>query len=840
MVWSKLQVTGTIPPRLNGPSLQYYSGSIYLLGGEVSSATLSSIRYFDDCYLLDLTTLAWSMLTLSAKYTSRYFTGSAILGTYLYMLHGWSNLLNADVADIFFLDLSDPRQWSPLDTSNTCTPMDSYAYSQISDSVYLFGGYMESSNINSLLLFSNNSCSTLSANYLSPAARMYQSMAVINGDLYIYGGTGVSGPLDDMWSYSETGGWTTLKVVGDSPGARSSHGCGAEGNVMIVWGGLSDSGYLNDMYMYELLSDTWQLISPDGTLPSPRAGSCVVLRLPYVFIFGGTTTAGLSGELWQYSTATNEYSLLFTETGKEMNAPSPSKHPVCDFINDQFVVMFGTGDSETPFESVYAFDFTKNNWEVLFYAEFSLMSRSLAMIAYIDGSVLVIAGEAWATDPYTDAFLIDISSGNSTYLASLPFYYYGGSFSVVKNKIYLLGGGSMIGNTMRVSIPTPNFIEISIPDLGSPILQICSIGSYGTGADCSLCPAGSYAESPGLEACMACPAGTYNNVAGANSARQCYPCAQGTFSSTAGATFCFDCPEYVFCPVGSIGFTYTQPTSISSSTQPASYIVASGVNSQQIAVFSAIPSCFFVFLLLFVLVPKVQDFTAKLDLFKNGHNYTLYKPMVMDKTILGGLFSVMFLLVAIIMITSSALSYQNDNIEETKALMPVVILEQLGTQILADITIKLTLYSYGGVCSGQCSPGGLFNITPSNVIYWTYQTSCQLNKGNCEIYISCNSCNLQNGAAITYDLQEKSSYCSAIEIGINSTSSIPGQYSSISDNVVASSNKVFRGFTASYFNLMMTPSLFITGTTSWTSPQTGYHISIDTNPIAGSELDVYE
>ena len=840
MVWSKLKVSGKIPPQLNGPTLQYSSGSIYLLGGEVSSATDPSIRFFDDCYILDLSTLTWSMLTPATKYTSRYFTGSALIDNHLYMLYGWSNLLNADVSDIYFLDLAKPTNWYPLDTYGACTPMDSYGFSQVNSTVYLFGGYQDSSNINTLQVFANSSCTVLSESYLSPEARMYHSMAVINGDLYVYGGVGVSGTLDDMWSYSEAGGWTSLKVTGDSPGARSSQGCGAEGNVMIIWGGINESGYLNDMYMYELLSDTWQLISPSGTSPSPRAGSCLVVLLPYVFIFGGITTAGLSGELWQYSTATNEYTLLFTESTQQVNAPSPCKYPICDFINNKFVVMFGTGDSETPFESVYSYDFTINTWDVLFNAPFSLMSRSLAMISYINGYILVMAGEAWATDPYTDAFIIDLSTGISTYLVSLPFYYYGGAFSLVKNKIYLLGGGSMIGNTMRVSIPTPNFILISLTDLYSDALEICSTGSYGTGADCTLCPAGSYAESPGLSACISCAAGTYNNMAGANSARQCYPCVQGTFSSQIGANYCFDCPDYEFCPVGSTSFTQAPILMGTASSQPANYIVSSGISSEQIVVFAAIPSCFLIFLLVFTLVPKVQHITVKLDLFKTDHNYTLNEALVMDKTILGGLFSIMFMLVALIMISSSILDYENNNIEETKALMPVVILEQLGTQIIAEITVQLTLFSYGGLCTDQCLPGGLFNITLSKVLYWSYQTTCKLVNGNCVIYISCNNCNLQTGAVINYDLQEKSSFCSAIGVSINSTSSIPQQYSSISDMVAASSNKVFRGFNPTDFNLMMTPSLFITDTTNWNSPQTGYHISIDTNPVPGSQLDIYE
>lgn len=833
-----MNTTGETPPKLNGPTLQYFSGSIYVVGGEVSSATDGSIRYFNDCYMLNLTTLEWSKIQVSQKYTSRYFTGSGISDSKLILLYGWSNSLNDDENSIFSLDLLNPTTWEQVAVDSTCFPIDSFSYATASNKLFMFGGYNQGEYLNSLIQYYNGSCTIISDNYVTPTARMYHSMVVINGNIYVFGGESVDGFLSDMWKFTESIGWESLKIIGDSPGSRSGHAYGADGDIMVIWGGLSTSGYINSMYTYGAISGTWSLINPTGVLPSPRAGSCLVVNLPLIYIYGGITNSGLVNELWEYSTATNKYTLLYD--GGSNNAPYPSKYPICTDIDQKLIVMFGTGDSETPFESVHAYDFSTNSWQPLFTDEFSVLSRSLAINVYLGGDVLVMGGEAWSTDAYIDAYVLNLTTGARTYVASLPFYYYGGTFATINNNIYIYGGGSMIGNTMRISIPTPNLILVNLSDFSSLVPSICSAGSEGSDENCSLCPAGSYSESQGNAECDKCPAGTYNSISGANSERQCYPCVAGTFSSTIGATYCLQCPNGKYCPVGSTYYSGTPLEIMASSSQPSNYVVDTSISLQEIAIFAALPMWFLVFMIIYLLLPKLQNIVVKLDLFKTSHNYALIIPMVMTKTKCGGVFSLLFILAAILMISLSTIQYDQKNIEESKALIPLVILSQIEENISADLGVYLTLYSYGGECTSQCGEGGLFDITLNSISYKGFQVTCTVDGDNCIVYVFCTGCQLGTGATIEYNMQEKASYCSAIMLSINSTSSIPNEYSSVSESALPSENKVFRGFTPTEFYLMMTPSLFISQATEWSSPQTGFHISINENAAPGSEFNINE
>ena len=66
-------------------------------------------------------------------------------------------------------------------------------------------------------------------------------MTAVGGDLWMHGGHGVNGYLDDLWRYSTAeASWEQLMALKGraKPSARSLHAIAAVGNGFFIYGGL--------------------------------------------------------------------------------------------------------------------------------------------------------------------------------------------------------------------------------------------------------------------------------------------------------------------------------------------------------------------------------------------------------------------------------------------------------------------------------------------------------------------------------------------------------------------------------------------------------------------------
>jgi esterase/lipase len=75
-------------------------------------------------------------------------------------------------------------------------------------------------------------------------------------------------------------------------------------------------------------------------------------------------------------------------------------------------------------------------------------------------------------------------------------------------------------------------------------------------------------------------------------------------------------------------------------------------------------------------VSSNRDWLKKVDLYNKQHNHFVGEPMYVRGTSLGGLFSVLFILVALILVFTTLITYSLNNIEESKALVPMVTLDE--------------------------------------------------------------------------------------------------------------------------------------------------------------------
>ena len=108
-----------------------------------------------------------------------------------------------------------------------------------------------------------------------PPSRVAHSQAAVGDEIYIFGGrNGIEmgeNALNDMWKLeideSYRAKWTQINPVGDSkPEARSFHKMIAVGTDLYMFGGCGSGGRLNDLWKFDTISKQWTALGSSHVL----------------------------------------------------------------------------------------------------------------------------------------------------------------------------------------------------------------------------------------------------------------------------------------------------------------------------------------------------------------------------------------------------------------------------------------------------------------------------------------------------------------------------------------------------------------------------------------------
>jgi hypothetical protein len=242
---------------------------------------------------------------------------------------------------------------------------------------------------------------------------------------------------------------------------------------------------------------------------------------------------------------------------------------------------------------------------------------------------------------------------------------------------------------------------------------------------------------------------------------------------------------------------------------------------------------------------KRDKIFKKLDVFKKAHNHFVDEVMYIRTRAIGGLFSLFFVYIALLFIIASLVTYSINNIEETKALVPLVTLEDKFRDFTGDFNLTASFRNYIGQCNddnGGCS--SYITTTTLNVDGFQKVSCFEVDK-DCSVQLICLDCDIQTGARVDFALSEPTSFTSLISANLTSTSSIPDEYSSIQQSIESSPNFLFSGSKASQIFFEVTPSVrptltFTSDSDLWESDLIGYHISASKAPVLGSQVTISE
>ncbi|OMJ70696.1 hypothetical protein SteCoe_31256 [Stentor coeruleus] len=828
--WTLQKLSGNPPIQTRGSNIVYYNGCFILTGGFLNQkqVDLRTYRYY-------LNTSFWEDITSPSILNSRTYTKTFIHGNYLYLVFGWDVYMTTDAISIIRLNIeSQSPKWEVF-IENSDYARDSFGLATVSEYVYIFAGYSSANNenLNSIIYIDLvlKDIFEVTSNYLSPENRYSGSLSIVNGEFYLFGGKTKNKLLNDLWIYNvESFQWSKKNNLGFFPSARFLHAADSQGDAIIIWGGEDSSGLKNDLFIFNALTNYWgELIPRSSEIPSAAKGACLVSQIPLIFLYGGLTSSGISKELWIFFMGNSSY--------MKISEDFPVVYHTCVIIHEEFYVIFGSTYGEEPISRVRYYNFLKKKWATYYDHEYTDVNPVQGIQLMINGKIIVVGGQAWQLDPI---FLIQVFAENTVIKQeTLSVSVYASSYAYYKKDFYSFGGGSAIGTTLRLSIPSSHFIKISLSSIcaNDKCDDLCSSGTYSSGLLCEVCPKGSFSEGYGNTKCQLCGEGTFNAYYSANSNRQCYPCPEGSYSSNPGANYCLDCITGMVCPAGSkIPIEYFYENN-EKSIQPQIY---KGNADEDVAWYFQV-SVFivsFVIVINFVLWGKLRKSLMFWDLFEDLHNHELNFPMIRVKNKVGGFFSLVFFGISIIIIGSSLISFNLDNIQETKALVPLVIMENEVSEFVSPELVVISKFLvYGDSCeiNNVCNP--LILVTTNNIKSTLSKISCSMtNDKSCIVTFTCYDCSLSKGTILKISLLEKFSYASGIEINITSDSSIPNSKSSVSLTLQSSINYIFIGSEPSKFFFTLTPSIFRSESSNWPDLLTGYHVSSDSIPIKGSEF----
>jgi N-acetylneuraminic acid mutarotase len=138
------------------------------------------------------------------------------------------------------------------------------------------------------------------------------------------------------------------------PEPRTGHTMTLIGNYIYMYGGETQAKqakeyFINDLARFETSQNEWSYVQPSNTPPDSRQGHSAVAHEGNLYIIGGQTANGMSGEIWKYNTATNTWEQLNTSGS---NIPGRMQHGA--FVEDGVLYIVGGSDGTNQLQDAYS------------------------------------------------------------------------------------------------------------------------------------------------------------------------------------------------------------------------------------------------------------------------------------------------------------------------------------------------------------------------------------------------------------------------------------------------------------------------------------------------------
>ena len=795
---------GEIPEPRIGASLNYVNGTLYLYGMPYNYDENNDKNGLIYSYNID--NQVWNVHYAQGEIPDlRYSHSAALYNDQIYIIYGFNDTL--ETYDIWKFNITSSI-WSKIRYD-----YENYFYYpgeiQFNSTFYMLHGYSLTEPHNRILKVDLTEDSfdfiTVSEDWISPSKRKKFCTVKSNNYFYIFGGLDDSGNfLNDMWRFSlELSVWNTVYQAGTIPSPRSHMGCADYHSIgFILFGGTDADEQYNDIHYFNGQSHSWSDYSLKTNEIAQRYDSCVCLATNGFYIIGGRSDELLFDDIWFYDNSIDEAIQININDNNKIGLKGHNCWVTNDEGYDIIHVIGGCNLSGVPNENYYQIKVASNDGVYETSTSVLLTSQSFYMTEnslIISGDIAyVFPGSIWE-DTIESTFSIFYFKENHIVSTSFPeeLQIYGYGTIHYKNSFYIFGGAKSSQGQKFSSILLNTVYKVDTDSDDVFTIQ-CSEGTLKP--DCVPCSEGTYYMD---NECVPCALGTFSEEVAASSYFSCTPCEYGYFNDKLGSTYCKICPISYYCQVGckepeeifkipdTIGY---QPDSYSATSYQIISLVSLGW-------YGAI-----IIALCGILTRIKGKILEKFDLYTNIHFNEINTPIIYKKTRIGGIFSLIFVFIAIIIAVDAFLAYLYDNVAEIKSTLPLFLLEE---EIKADsFQVTATFYRYGGDCAYDytCLSSNIF--TETGIQYVSRSSTCKQITSDCQVTLKYTHVSLTDNSKITFGMKENFSYASGLSVNVSSSSSIPDSISGVFISLLPDSvNKIFKGQTPTTININYIPSV---------------------------------
>ncbi|KAK4801503.1 hypothetical protein SAY86_021990 [Trapa natans] len=274
---------------------------------------------------------------------------------------------------LYIFDLGD-LTWSVASASGDVPPPRvGVTMATVGTIIYVFGGRDATHNeLNELFSFDTytNKWTLLSSGEAGPAHRSYHSMTADDRHVYVFGGCGIAGRLNDLWAFDVVDQkWIQYPSPGENCKGRGGPGFAIAGaKIWVVYGFAGKE--VDDVHCFDPVNGQWTRVETTGEKPTARSVFSTAGIGKYIFIYGGEVDpsdlghlgAGkFSGEGYVLDTETLTWTRLEDDEPGKNQDDHPGPRGWCAFasvvINGEkgMVVYGGNSPSNDRLDDIFFF-----------------------------------------------------------------------------------------------------------------------------------------------------------------------------------------------------------------------------------------------------------------------------------------------------------------------------------------------------------------------------------------------------------------------------------------------------------------------------------------------------
>lgn len=236
------------------------------------------------------------------------------------------------------------------------------------------------------------------------------TLAADGSAAYLFGGRRGNRTFDDVWRYDlASDNWTQLSPEGSAPAGRFGHvAVWKDGVGLVIWSGQADATtFFADIWAFDPDGLSWTRLPDNGDVPLARYGSCGAI--------------GPDGQLWISHGFTDDQGRFFDTKAYDFASGAWTDHtpdgdvPVLRCLHDclwtpdgRFVLYGGQTTGAPAIGDIWAYSQPGGTWTQA--AAPLAPPRQLYALAELDGRAFIFGGGDRDGRPLGDLWLLDLAT----------------------------------------------------------------------------------------------------------------------------------------------------------------------------------------------------------------------------------------------------------------------------------------------------------------------------------------------------------------------------------------------------------------------------------------------